>query len=139
MFLYNRHKNKIIELSENDIINQFNEGEYNESRHAFYSVDDTPLEQGGYCVYKDTHYGNTTIVNTFKFFEEAQHFSALQNAIDCAETSTEDVVYIHKTKAEVLEQIQSEIDDDAAWDLDDAWDVECRDKLIDFVKNEERK
>ena len=42
MFLYNRHKNKIIELSENDIISQFNEGEYNESRHAFYSVDDTP-------------------------------------------------------------------------------------------------
>ena len=138
MFLYNRHKNKILFLSENDIISQLNEGEYNESRRAFYSVGDTPLEQGDYCVYKDTRYG-TTIVNTFKTFEEAQHFSALQNAIDCAETSTVDVVYVYKTKAEVLEQIQSEIDDDGAWDLDDAWDVECRDKLIDFVKNEERK
>lgn len=61
--------------------------------------------------------------------ESAEHLTNLKNAISSAANDSDGFTYIFDTREEVINLIREELEDEAAWDLDNDWDLEIIKKL----------
>lgn len=121
MFYFDRNNFRIVELSEEDVIHQFGEEM------------PTPLGVRPKYFFEDgyiwTWYAGGKRTRNFECTEEEAKAYFLKWAIENAANDTNGWTLIYETKQEVLDDIRKEIEDDV-WDLEDAWDIEIRNKLI---------
>lgn len=121
MFYFDRNNFRIVELSEEDVIHQFSE-EFTTP----YGVGPRYFWEDGYIW---TWYAGGKRTRNFECTEEEAKAYFLKWAIENAANDTNGWTLIYETKQEVIDDIRKEIEDDV-WDLEDAWDIEIRNKLI---------
>ena len=126
MFYFDRENYRIVELSEEDVIHQFGEEM------------PTPLGVRPRYFFEDgyiwTWYAGGKRSRNFECTEEESKKILLDWAIEnAANDTTNGWTLIYETKQEVLDNIRKEVEEESAWDLDDAWDIEIRNKLIQVL------
>lgn len=126
MFYFDRNNFRIVELSEEDVIHQFGEEM------------PTPLGVRPKYFFEDgyiwTWYAGGKRTRNFECTEEEAKAYFLKWAIEnAANDTTNGHLLIYETKQQVLDDIRKEIEDDV-WDLEDAWDIEIRNKLIQVLE-----
>lgn len=127
MFYFDRDNFRIVELSEEDVIHQFGE------------ETTTPLGIGKKYFFEDgyiwTWYAGGKRSRNFECTEEEAKAYFLKWAIEnAANDTTNGWTLIYKTKQEVLDNIRKEVEEESMWDLEDAWDIEIRNKLIQALE-----
>lgn len=126
MFYFDRENFRIVELSAEDVIHQFGE-EFTTP----YGVGPRYFWEDGYIW---TWYAGGKRTRNFECTEEEAKAYFLKWAIENAENDTTNGhLLIYETKQQVLDDIRKEIEDDV-WDLEDAWDIEIRNKLIQVLE-----
>lgn len=126
MFYFDRNNFRIVELSAEDVIHQFGE-EFTTP----YGVGPRYFWEDGYIW---TWYAGGKRTRNFECTEEEAKAYFLKWAIEnAANDTTNGHLLIYETKQQVLDDIRKEIEDDV-WDLEDAWDIEIRNKLIQVLE-----
>lgn len=128
MFYFDRKNYRIVELSEEDVIHQFGEEMT------------TPLGIGKKYFFEDgyiwTWYAGGTRSRNFECTEEEAKAYFLKWAIEnAANDTTNGWTLIYKTKQEVLDDIRKDVEEEYQWDLEDASDVEVRNRLIQVLED----
>ena len=83
----------------------------------------------GYSVFEADGYDRLKIIASGLSKESAEHLTNLKNAISSAANDSDGFTYIFDTREEVINLIREELEDEAAWDLDNDWDLEIIKKL----------
>ena len=126
MFYFDRDNFCIVELSAEDVIHQFGK-----ETPTPYGVSQKYFFEDGYIWTWDC--GGKRHRN-FECTEEESKKILLDWAVEnAANDTTNGCTLIYETKQEVLDDLKREIEEESAWDLEDAWDVETRNKLIQVL------
>ena len=126
MFYFDRDNFRIVELSVEDVIHQFGK-----ETPTPYGVGQKYFFEDGYIWTWDC--GGKRHRN-FECTEEESKKILLDWAVEnAAADTTNGGTLIYETKQEVLDDLKHEIEEESAWDLEDAWDVETRNKLIQVL------
>ena len=133
MIYFDRKQYKIVEVSEVDVIALFGKSEADFERMTVRNPDmlvySSEKYDDGYSVFEADGYDRLKIIASGLSKESAEHLTNLKNAISSAANDSDGFTYIFDTREEVINLIREELEDEAAWDLDNEWDLEIIKKL----------